>query len=82
MLLLGFLAFCFGVMSGIAFWQRTAGFSVVGGVITMIVPAAMICYALLNFPAALIYFYRKQRGIPTDVWDCETPNDPACSHSS
>jgi hypothetical protein len=32
---------------------------------------------LLEVPAGIIYFWRRRRGEPVDLWQVETPNDPA-----
>lgn len=32
---------------------------------------------LLEVPAGIIYFWRRRRGEPVDLWQVETPSDPA-----
>jgi hypothetical protein len=40
--------------------------------------AAMLAgIGVLEVPAGLIYFWRRWRGEPVDIWQTETPNDPA-----
>jgi len=38
---------------------------------------AMLAYSIIELPAGIIYLVRRRRGEPVDMWDCETPYDPA-----
>jgi len=75
--LLGGLA----LFGGLAFgWLAlTAGSDVplAGRLLRLAIPIAMIGYGLLEFPAGIIYLVRRRRDEPVDLWDCETPEDPA-----
>jgi hypothetical protein len=45
--------------------------------VTFLIAAGILAVGVIEFPAALIYAYRRSRREPVDMWDCETPNDPA-----
>ena len=45
--------------------------------VTFLIAAAILAVGIIDFPASLIYAYRRHRREPIDMWDCETPNDPA-----
>ncbi len=78
--LLGFLALTLGLTLAVTFWEKTKDATLIGRAWPQIVPAGIITFGLLHFPAALIYLFRKARHQPVDVWECETPNDPALTH--
>ncbi len=39
---------------------------------SVLIALAAICFGLVEFPAAVIYYYRRRHGKPVDVWDYET----------
>ncbi len=76
-LVIGLFFLVLGVPFGISMWQMPTDSGWIGRAAAMVLPSAFVAVGLFEFPAALIYFYRKWHGIPVDIWDCETPNDPA-----
>jgi hypothetical protein len=76
-LVIGLFFLILGVPFGISMWQISTDSGLIGRAAAMVLPLAFVAVALVEFPAALIYFYRKSRCIPVDIWDCETPHDPA-----
>ncbi len=45
--------------------------------IEAVIAIPAIGFGILEVPAGIIYLIRRRRGEPIDLWDFETPDDPA-----
>ena len=71
------LAILFGVFLACLFWRDSAREEVSNRILALLIPAVIVAFGLFKLPGSIIYLVRRRRGEPIDIWDCETPNDPA-----
>lgn len=73
----GVLAILFGLSLGCLFWRDAAGEEISTRILALFLPVGVVAFGIFKLPGSIIYLLRRLRGEPIDVWDCETPDDPA-----
>ncbi len=74
---LGALALIGGIVFGWLTWFSSPMLEVEARLFRSIIPVTMLAYGILEFPPGIIYLSRRWRGLPADLWDYETPDDPS-----